>query len=224
MEDKLLDLPWQIQIALGSGYLAYLLAYAGIRQHHTATEVVFRSFSFGLVATATMTWLPLKSGWLEGAALLATLALGAFWRWKGMSWAKALLSKTNVSWTDDIPTAWLSITALRTDVRYSQLAVDLDCGRVLICDDTRRFADAPFGPCVFGLDGSVALYVTAELRSDGTWLEKHDVEDPIVGPRLTYIPASSIKRVEFRLWRQPNAKGVKAAAIEAGEVKQQPEV
>ena len=206
MEDKLLNLPWQIQLALGSGYLAYLIAYSGIRQHHTATDVTFRSFSFGLVATSFMIWVPLRPICLEVGAVVATLGTGAIWRWKGMAWAKAALGITNITWADDIPTAWLSITALRTDVRPSQIAVDLDCGRTLFCEDTRRFKNAPFGPCVFGLDGSLALYVTAEMRSDGTWIEKSDVEDSHDGPRITYVPANSIKRVELRLWTSSNAK------------------
>lgn len=33
MDEKLLSLPWQIQVSLGSGYAAYMLAYAGIREH-----------------------------------------------------------------------------------------------------------------------------------------------------------------------------------------------
>ena len=135
-----------------------------------------------------------------------------------MSWSKAALGGANISWTDDIPTAWLSITALRTDVRPSQLAIDLDCGRTLVCDDTRRFKDAPYGPCVFGLDGSVALYVTAEMRPDGTWIEKDDVEDQYDGPRLTYVPASSVKRVELRLWSRPTAKAAKEAGLAEDEV------
>lgn len=204
--DKLLNLPWQIQLALGSGYMAYLIAYSGIRQHHTTTDVVFRSFSFGLIATAVMVWKPIEPAWLVVCfAGLATILTGAAWRWRGMPWAKALLGTTNISWTDDIPTAWLSITAMRTDTRPSQIAVDLENGRTLVCDDTRRFAQAPFGPCVFGLDGSIAFYVTAELRPDGTWIEKSDVEDNYDGPRITYVPAASIKRVELRLWTNANA-------------------
>lgn len=218
MDERLLSLPWQIQFALGSGYLAYLVAYSGIRQHHTATDVIFRSVSFGLVGTAVILWAHLRPGWLEAVAVLATLAAGALWRLKGMGWVKAALGLTNVTWADDIPSAWLSITAVRTDVRPSQIAVDLDNGRMLVCDDTRRFEDAPFGPCIFGLDGSLALYVTAEMRPDGTWIEKGDVEDLSDGPRLTYLPASVVKRVELRLWTRSNGKASWEAEPVAGEV------
>lgn len=215
MNEKLLSLPWQIQLSLASGYLAYLVAYAGIRQHHTATDTIFRSFSFGLVGTALILWAPLLPVWLELTAVASTLVAGALWRWKGMSWAKTALGTTNITWADDIPTAWLTITALRTDLRPSQIAVDLDNGRTLVCDDTRRFESAPFGPCIFGLDGSVALYVTAERRDDGTWIEKDDVEDPYDGPRITYIPSGAIKRVELRLWDRSIARGDLEAVLAA---------
>lgn len=220
MDKNLLNLPWQIQLSLGSGYLAYLIAYAGIRQHHTATDAIFRTVAFGLAATAVLLWAPLEHGLLEIAALASALATGALWRWKGMAMTKTALGVANVTWSDDIPSAWLSITAMRTDVRPSQIAVDLDNGRTLVCDDTRRFAKAPYGPCVFGLDGSVALYVTAEMRPDNTWLEKLDVEHPFDGPRLTYIPASAIKRVEMRLWTRANEKAALGAVPVAGEVEE----
>lgn len=214
MDDKFLSLPWQIQLALGSGYMAYLIAYSGIRQHHTTTDVAFRSISFGLVGTAIQFWMPLKPVFLEAVSLVSTLAAGAFWRWKGMRLTKSILSKTNITWSDDIPSAWLSVTAMRTDITPSQVSVDLENGRILVCDDTRRFKNAPHGPCIFGLDGSLALYVTAERRPDGTWLEITDVYDAKDGHRLTYVPASEIKRVELRLWAQTNEK----AASEASSV------
>src|SRR3546814_2103205 len=60
MDEKLLSLPWQIQVALGAGYLAYLVAYSGIRDHHKGIDVPFRAIAFGLVATlllyATISW------------------------------------------------------------------------------------------------------------------------------------------------------------------------
>lgn len=206
MDEKLLSLPWQIQLALGSGYLAYQIAYAGIRQHHSATDTIFRAFAFGLVGTAVILWAPLKPIYLEVVAFSSTLIAGVLWRWIGMEWTRKLLSMTNVSWSDDIQSAWTTITATRTDVRPSQIVVDLDDGRTLLCEDTRRFANAPFGPCVYGLDGSVALYVTDEMRSDGTWIEKPDVENSEHGPLITYIPATSIRRVEIRMWIAANGK------------------
>lgn len=202
---EILKLPFAIQVALGSGFMAYMIAYAGIRQHHGATDGAFRSIAFGLIATAVLTWAPAYRIWTPIAAVVATLLAGVLWRWKLMAIIQSLLRTTSISWSDDIPTAWLSVTALRTDLRLSQIAVDLENGRVLTCDDTRPFGDSPFGPCTLGLDGSVAMYVTAERRPDGEWIDSADVFDPVDGARLTYLPASSIKRVELRYWTKATA-------------------
>lgn len=149
---------------------------------------------------------PLQPIYLEFAGLGATVASGAFWRWRGMTWAKSIINFTDITWSDDIPSAWISITAVGTDVRPSQIAVDLNDGRTLVCDDTREFASAPFGPCVFGPDGSIAMYVTAERRSDGEWIETTDIHHHIDGSRITYVPASAISRIELRLWTRANAR------------------
>jgi hypothetical protein len=126
-----------------------------------------------------------------------------------MELAQGALRWSGISWADDVPSAWLTITALRTDLRPSQIAVDIDGDRTLCCDDTRQFADAPYGPCVYGLDGSIAFYVTGERRPDGKWINHTDVRNAN-GCRLTYVPASAIKRVEIRNWTKLNAKAVTA--------------
>ena len=212
--DKAIALPVAAQIALGSGYLAYLIAYAGLRERHTATDAVFRSAAFGLAATAVLTSLDPESLWVKIGAVAATVILGILWRSVGMAATRTIFRRTDISWTDDIPTAWLSVTATRTDARVSQIAVDMEDGRTLFCEDTRRFKDAPHGPCVFGLSGDVALYVTAELV-DGKWTEHERVIDNVEGANLTYVPAAKIKRVELRFWTTATGKGAAAAAVEA---------
>ena len=210
--DKLLSMPVAIQIALGSGYLAYLIAYAGLRERHTATDAIFRSAAFGLAATAVLTTLDGRSIWVKLGAVAATIVVGIVWRWVVMEATRAAFRHTDISWTDDIPTAWLSVTATRTNAKVSQLAVDLEDGRTLLCEDTRRFRDAPHGPCVFGLSGDLALYVTAEMWADGCWVEHDRVLDDVEGANLTYVPAGKIKRVEMRLWTTATEKGAAAAA------------
>jgi hypothetical protein len=212
MGKELLSLPFAIQIALGAGYLGYLLAYSGIRQHHTTTDAFFRSVAFGLAASAII-YFGQPVWWNVALAATAPLAIAIFWRWRGMRWAKSLLRHCDVNWADDIPTAWISIVAEDTQTRPSQIAIDLEDGRTLLCEDTRPFADAPHGPCKFGLDGSIALYVTAEMRPDGSWIEKQDVRNPMHGDLITYVPASSIKRVEIRCWTRANGR----AATEGAE-------
>lgn len=221
MDDKILALPWQIQLALGVGYAAYLIAYSGIRQHHSSADVFFRTLGFGLIATAIL-YLTRQNYWALGGAALAPLLFAALWRWKLKSLVKALLRLTDVSWSDDLPNAWLSLIADKTDCRPSQITVDLADGRVLFCEDTSKFADAAYGPCRLGLDGSIAFYVTSERRCESDWIDHSDVIDPFHGDRITYVPANQIKRIDIRYWRKSNATALeraqaKAAAAEASE-------
>jgi hypothetical protein len=201
MATELFNLSFAVQVAIVSGYLAYLVAYSGVRQHHTAADTVLKSFAFGLVAAAIM-----KFGYKHPigtplAAFIVTLLVGMLWRGVGLDlWQKAL-RRTGVTWSDDIPTAWLTITAVGTKARPSQIVVDIEGGRSLMCDDTSKFAEAPFGPCVFGLDGGVALYVTSEFRN-GEWINHPDTSHRIRGDKITYIPAAAVKRVEIRHWTE----------------------
>jgi hypothetical protein len=211
MPNDLYNVSFAVQVSVVSGYLAYLIAYSGVRQHHTAADAVLKSFSFGIFAAATMRLGYQHPIWTPVVASLMTVVAGICWRWFGMNLWNKWMRDAGVSWADDIPTAWISITAIRKDVRPSQIVVDIEGGRTLMCDDTRLFAKAPFEPCVFGLDGSIALYVTSEYR-DGNWIDHKDVSHPVDGDKLTYIPASCVKRVEIRHWTKANAK----ASPEAG--------
>lgn len=214
MSPELLKVPLAIQIALVGGYLAYLLAYAGVRQHHTTSDAAFKSIVFSLAATAVLIAKPFVPYLNEVIAVLAAVACGIVWRLIGMRATQAVLRKAGL-WADDLPNAWLTITALRSDVRPSQIAVDVEGGQTLVCDDTRPFKDAPYGPCIYGLDGSIAFYVTAERRADGKWFEHENVSN-IDGHRLTYIPASAIKRVEIRNWTKATARVATVVDLDPG--------
>ena len=211
----LFNLSVAVQVSIVSGYLAYLIAYSGIRQHHTAADTVLKSFAFGLFATAIMKWGYQHPVFTPLVALSLSLVAGICWRLFGMAAWQSVMRNSRVSWSDDIPTAWLSITATDTRYRPSQIVIDVEGGRTLMCDDTRPYADAPHGPCIFGADGGVALYVTSEYR-DGEWIDQKDVRHPTQGDKITYIPASAVKRVEIRYWTEANGKA-SPAAVETTE-------
>ena len=216
MSTDLFKLSFAVQLALGAGYLSYLIAYAGIRQHHTAPDAVLKSFAFGVPASAIMTYGYQKPFATPLVAFALTIVIGICWRWFGMKAWAALLRSAKISWSDDIPTAWISVTAQRTDYSPSQVVVETIDGRLLMCDDTRDFADAHQGPVTLGLVGDIALYVTSEQRADGTWFDKADVLHA-EGDLLTYIPAAQIKRVELRYLSEKAsraaAKAARAAAV-----------
>jgi hypothetical protein len=214
MDEKLLNLPWEIQLALGSGYLAYLLAYLGIREHHKAIDVTFRTLAFGLFATAVLKFVPAQLGlWRAGGAIAAALAAGIAWRYALADALQWSVRKTNLSWSDETPSAWSRITQHNRRIYYSQIRVQLDDDSWLACDDTRLFADAPFGPCTLGPSGDVALYVTHKCPRDARdFVAVEMVRDPFHGDEITYIPAPRVRSVSVRLLR--HASGSDAVAVE----------
>lgn len=207
MDEKLLTLPFEIQLALGAGYAAYVVAYVGIRHHHTASDKVFRAIAFGLVATAILKGLPTTLGWWRyGLAIAAALLGGITWRLALADWSRAAFRASNLSWADDAPSAWATITSHNRRAPISQISVELDDGTWLFCFDTTPFKQSPFPVAVLGPEGDLALYVTHErVGIDGPVVELDDVIDPMHGDRLTHISANRIRRVSFRFFGPLNA-------------------
>lgn len=200
MDEKLLALPWHIQVALASGYLAYMLAYAGLRDHHKPVDTAFRAIAFGLVASAVLFVAPRDHPILSSLAAVAlTVGAGVIWRLVGILATRQTLRALDVSWADDAPSAWATITASNSRYLVSQISVLTDDGVWLHCDQAGPFADDPFGPVVFGPNGDIGLYVTSEQKDDASAPLPHNaVRAEGFGSRLTYVPASRVKRVAIR--------------------------
>lgn len=209
-------LSFSLQLAIASGYLAYVISYAGIRQHHTTADTVLKSAAFGLPAMAIMSRGYQHPFWTPAVSVAVALAIGVAWRLYGATAWQSVVRRSGVSWADDIPTAWLGITATKTTSMLSQISVELTDGRVLLCEDTAKYIDAHEGPCLLGLNGDVGLYVDAEMRPDGTWKEKNDTRHATFGDLMTYVPVAEIKRVEMRYI---TAKAEKAALKAAAKAK-----
>ena len=77
----------------------------------------------------------------------------------------------------------------------------LDDGTWLRCDDTSKFNDAPYAPCLIGPSGDVALYLTHEEPPGGPAKEMTTVIDAHYGDRLTYVPANRVRRLTVRHMR-----------------------
>jgi hypothetical protein len=200
MTNELLNLPWQIQVALASGYGAYLMSYTGIRSHHRAIDTTFITLVFGLIATAILgLGTVFEAGGIASGitAFAVTVLVGLWWRKWGRSALRWVLRRLDVSWSDDDPSALASISA-NTNCYLSQIAVLTEDGTWLRCDDTTKFKDAPFGPCLIGPNGDVALYLTHEEPPGKRARKLKTVRDSYYGDRLTYVPAPRIKRVALR--------------------------
>lgn len=203
MDEKLLNLPWEIQLALGSGYVAYMLAYVGIREHHKPIDTIFRTIAFGLFATAILKVISSNFGLYRIiGAIAAAFTAGILWRFFISDLIQWCIRKSNLSWSDETPNAWSRITQHNRKIRYSQLKVQLDDDSWLFCENTRLFAEAPFGPCTLGPTGDIALYVTHKAAPGKDFVAVDMVRDPFHGDEITYVPANRVRTISARLWRE----------------------
>lgn len=199
MDEKLLSLPWEIQLALGCGYAAYAIAYVGIRAHHKPVETAFRTITFGLIATLVLSLTTGYAPWIRvGAAGLASITGGLLWRFFGIDGFREVMRKLNMSWSDETPSAWFRVTQQNARFPLTQISVLLDDGTWLNCDQCGRFNDSPFGPAILGPKGDVALYVTERVPPGAAGVAQSSIIDAEYGDRITYVPAASIKRVTLR--------------------------
>jgi len=194
-----LGLPWNIQIAVASGYAAYLFAYKGIRQHHQTVDVAFSTLAFSAIATASL-WLlnmpkdPVRAG---AEAFCITMVAALIWRKALAPFVGATVRILDISWSNDDPSA-LDTLAANSKNRISQVSVLLNDGTWLRCDDTSKFKGAPFSPYVLGKSGDIAFYLTHERKPEEPEARELKTVRTNYGDRITYIPASSIKLLNIR--------------------------
>jgi len=194
---KAVDLPWQIQVVLASGFCAYITAYRGIRQSHNGTDTVFLALAFGLIASVLL-WLtePLITPVQIALTLLGTVIAGMVWRKGVRPQLSVLLRRRGYSWSDDTKSAWERL--LQEQYTPTQLTVELKDGRHLYCTDTSRFGKAPLGPYILGASGDVIMYVDKTEQTDGKEVDHVAIDDPDWGVLLTYIPKDEVKRIAIR--------------------------
>ncbi|WP_156332427.1 hypothetical protein [Rhodopseudomonas sp. AAP120] len=202
MNAELLNLSWQIQVALASGYSAYMLAYFGLRHAHKQIDTIFIALVFSLMASGVISALGSREGFESpilqgGTAFIATSAAAMIWRKWGRRLLGVFLRFVDMSWSDNDPSALITLTS-STEYFVSQIAVQLDDGTWLRCDDTSKFKGAPFYPCLIGPAGDIAFYLTHEEPIGQKAKELSSVRDLHYGDRLTYIPAQRIKQITVR--------------------------
>jgi hypothetical protein len=194
----ILTLPWEIQVALASGYAAYALSYIGLRGRQKPIDIAFISLVLSVPATLTLGLLAPKGPYVSiPAAFVAAIMAGIFWRRFMRPYVFPILRKLNVTWSNDDPSAFATIND-NSKFYVTQIAVLLDDGTWLRCDDVQQFKGAPYWPCVLGPNGDIAIYLTHEESTSGELKALTTVRDSYYGDRLTYIPAAHIKRITIR--------------------------
>lgn len=195
---ELLNLPFGTLVVLGSGYIGYRLAYIGHDGPHGPADVVFISLSFAALAKAVML-IHGGSHILASIPAFAAVFLSALlWRLVLSPFFQERFRSSGMIDHDRGRNVWESML-MRTHLNVpTQVIVTLKNGRQLMCDDTQDFVSEPLGPCLFGPDGSVSLYVTAITSKDLTEWENADASDDGCGSAMTFIPAGEIERVRIR--------------------------
>ena len=202
---RTLGLPWNIQVAIASGYAAYLFAYKGTRKHHQTIDVAFSTLAFSAVATASL-WLlnipkrPVRAG-VE--AFFITIITALLWRKLEAPIIGAIVRLFNISWSNDDPSA-LDTLAADSKNRVTQVAVALNDGTWLRCDDTKLFEALPFGPYTLGQAGDIALYLTHERKPNDVDARELKTVAGAYGTRITYVPATNVKQITIRYANKSN--------------------
>jgi hypothetical protein len=204
---------WEIQVALASGYAAYAIAYTGLRGRQKTIDIVSISFVFSLIPTFVLWWLVSEGPVISSAAaFFISIVAGIIWRKLIRPFVFPILKQLNVTWSNDDPSALVTLSD-NAKFRTSAIAVLLDDGTWLRCDDVNKFENAPFWPYILGENGDVALYLTHEESADENVKDLTTVRDSYYGDRITYVPASHIKQITIRHTSKANHSSKAAASV-----------
>lgn len=215
--DAILKLPYELQIAFVSGYLAYKIISIGKGRAHRTEDFLLQVLTFGVLSRATIALLGATStapqylqvdSWPE-AALIAAIATmtciiavlyGAIWRLKGEAAAKAVMYHLGVYNDDHEASAWQSI--MQKPAKWTVLQVHLDSGIVLESNFGRMNPQLRH-PIVMNEDG-IGMYVTGRYTEDGHY-DDWDITGSDSDVTLTYIPRASIKQLDIA-WQLPQGE------------------
>lgn len=198
-----------LQILLVAGVLGYLIAFSGYRREHKTIEQV----AFVLVFSAPAALILAELDERSGAALAAVgvgVGFGFLWRWAAPRVRRFVEREMGMPWDDSLPGVWQRIM-LSTEGELTQLTVTLKDGTALHCAEVFEFANRPDGPCLFGFDGSVGLYVTHIAAADGDFRDDENVTSAF-GAEMTFVPVDEIARIRIRRLTSAEAAALRPPA------------
>ncbi len=213
---ELLELSWKSQIVLVGGYLSYVVAYSGRRGSHGPTDILGIILCFGgiglifveLFESAVRIFTTNSDSlsepsrvvdgayWIGAVSLLVPLLCAVAWRGFLNEWIWRKIKEITGDHEDGLPSAWLTIVQQK-GLEYAQLVVTLKSGVVYESYPLGDFNGYPNGPCVFGPDGGIGMYVTYITNANDQGRPVDNILDAD-GCRMTFIPSSEIAEVDFR--------------------------
>lgn len=199
LDPKILTtLPYDFLWMMATGYLAYRLAFVGRNSHHKVFDETLLMVVFATIARlaaaffVTVACLPYVPAAMLGAVF--TLALALAWRCWLANWARERLRNFGLVDHDGYADAWRSMLAADLN-GPKQLVVVLKSGKSYLCDDLARFNTAPLGPCLWGEDGSIGMYVTAMRKQGEKWQDLNPERS--IGYEMSFFKAAEIERIDI---------------------------
>lgn len=203
-----LELSYELQITMVSGYLAYKVYITGRDVEHKTEDVILQVFclgaigrifvlSCGLLFNWRLDTEPSQIGWkfalVAAGTVVASTLLAIVWRLKGNKLFSRLMHRLGVYRDDHEHTAWATITAAPAAWTYIQ--VHLIDGRTLESDFKLLPKKPPAGRITINKDG-IALYITTIHSSEGE--EKaQQIGDDQSGLTITYVPRNQISQIDI---------------------------
>lgn len=200
---SILDFETSFLVMIAIGYLSFRIAYVERIQEENTTQTVFLSACFAALFQTAANFLSLvnfSSKQLPeiaviGLSALLTLLIAIWWRRDGMKRYAKMWKSTGGNHLDGLHTV-LDTIRTGSDFKPTTLLVAVDDGPFLYCSNLGDFKNFPFGPCLIGGDGSIAMYVTHTMPSGGkNWEETEDH----ARNQITIIPANRVKLIETRV-------------------------
>ncbi|MCZ4279934.1 hypothetical protein O4H49_04035 [Kiloniella laminariae] len=216
MDPKLLDLPYEVQLYLASGYLAYIVASGGLEKNHKATDTIFHALIYSVIAKiigynlvqdiliicSAPSYLIKYIPWVTGFSIPIVLAVC----WK--KYLKRIIIKRLQDFK--ITTENYRGTTLNSIIEddYKQLSfisIKRIDGSHFDSDLAAISYELPENSlitknCDIDEEGNIAIYVTKVTDPNGKELPipiKGGVLDENRREHLNYIPASQIAGIVF---------------------------
>lgn len=197
---ELLNLPFETLLTLGVGYIGYLLSFNGKNLHHKTIDVIFITLVFGFLGKIFYLYLQNKSDHLiinSVSTISLVILCAALWR----KWFERaiyfILRKLRISISNGSSSAWDHMRH-RADLGPTRIVVRKKDGSSLMCDNVWDFRKEPTGPCIYGNDGSISLFVTAYRKSVSDKWNDIDPRNKSYGSAMTFVSASEISEIEIR--------------------------
>ncbi len=224
LDQKTLELPFEIQVILASGYVAYKIASSGVEDNHKHIDVAFSILIYSVIAKLgyelSLTFLietntsPLSIKWLSIAGSFVLPVISAiFWRKWGKNFIVFLLQKAKISSENFRGSTWSSL--IHEQFEWSYLSVRLNDGSYIESDLQSLPDELSKTTCELDEAGNIALYITSIIDPDGKE-QIYDIENDVLDnhgrEHLTFIPTSEIARVSIsRYIRKPSTSSSEEA-------------